>query len=547
MSNHFIRAAICSVCLTLSAIAQVPFLNQALSPVSIAPGSDAFTLTVNGTGFTKSAYVSWDRSKRTTTFISSSQLQASIKATDVASAKTGWITVTNPGTGGGTSNVIFFPVTTDRSTLSFADTTPFDTEDVVVVGDFNNDGKLDVVAAPQGGPTNLYLGNGKGGFESPIQVTLGSFTQMVAGDFNGDGNLDIAGFWDEEFYIYLGNGDGTFTQTFSLSTEPLEITAMATADFNGDGKLDLYISGWETGPDYFEIYNGNGDGTFTLGGSYYTGTAPAGYIPGIPAIGDFSGNGYLGLVIGGESEDGVNTVSVWSGSADGGLTQVGTVSGATGGNFAAADLNNDGNLDVVSDTGCVLLGNGNGTFSSCSYLSSTGVIDGIGDFNGDGIPDLANDEVAILLGAGNGTFPTVFTLGGGDGRPPGAIGDFNNDGLLDVVSSAGSVFLQKTVVLAPANLLFGDQSVGTKSTPQTTTLTNIGTSSLTIDKISITGKNSKQFLQTNDCGTSLAAGDSCTISVTFEPTKSGSFTPELSVTYKGAASPQTVYLSGTGT
>jgi len=533
------------VLLTIAAAAQVPFLNQALNPASIAPGSKAFTLTVIGTGFKTSAFVNWDGSKRATTYISSSQLQASIKATDVASAKTAWITVTNPAPGGGTSNVIFFPVTTERSTLSFADTTSFEA-DSVVVGDFNNDKKLDVVASSESA-TNLYLGNGRGGFESPIQVTLGSFTQMVAGDFNGDGNLDIAGFWGENLYVYLGNGDGTFTQSFSLSTEPLEITAMATADFNGDGKLDLYISGWETGPNYVQIYNGNGDGTFTLGGSYYTGTAPTGYIPGIPAIGDFTGNGYLGLVIGGESEDGVFTVSVWTGSADGGLTQTGTVSGATGFNFAAADLTNNGKLDVVTDTGCVLLGNGNGTFSSCSYLSSTGVIDGIGDFNGDAILDLANNQVAILLGAGNGTFPTVFTLGGGGGHPPGAIGDFNNDGLLDVVSSTGYVFLQKTVVLAPADLFFGDQSVGAKSAPQTATLTNIADSALTIDKISITGKNSSQFAQSNNCGTSLAAGDSCTISVTFAPTKSGSFTAELSVTYKGAASPQTAYLSGTGT
>jgi archaellum component FlaF (FlaF/FlaG flagellin family) len=100
--------------------------------------------------------------------------------------------------------------------------------------------------------------------------------------------------------------------------------------------------------------------------------------------------------------------------------------------------------------------------------------------------------------------------------------------------------------MSPTSLTFADQNVGTKSPPQTDTLTNIGSTALSIEKIGITGADPKDFLETNNCPASLPAEKSCAIKVTFKPTAVGTRFASLSVSYKGIGSPQIVPLSGTG-
>ena len=75
------------------------------------------------------------------------------------------------------------------------------------------------------------------------------------------------------------------------------------------------------------------------------------------------------------------------------------------------------------------------------------------------------------------------------------------------------------------------------------TLSNTGTAPLSISGISTTGS----FQQTNNCGTQLAAGANCSISVTFSPTAAGTQTGTLAVADNAAQSPQSVALSGVGT
>ncbi len=96
--------------------------------------------------------------------------------------------------------------------------------------------------------------------------------------------------------------------------------------------------------------------------------------------------------------------------------------------------------------------------------------------------------------------------------------------------------------LSTTALTFGEQGVGTTSTAQTLTLTNTGTGVLTLGTITA----STQFAQTNICATKLAAGASCTISVSFAPTLQGILDGTLTVQDDGAGSPHTVALSGIG-
>ena len=103
------------------------------------------------------------------------------------------------------------------------------------------------------------------------------------------------------------------------------------------------------------------------------------------------------------------------------------------------------------------------------------------------------------------------------------------------------------VSLSPSTLSFGNVSVGIVSAPQSITLTNVGASSLKVTGVSITGTNAGDFSQTNTCGSSVAAKASCTITVTFKPTATGSRRATLNVSDNGGASPQMIGLSGTGT
>jgi hypothetical protein len=102
------------------------------------------------------------------------------------------------------------------------------------------------------------------------------------------------------------------------------------------------------------------------------------------------------------------------------------------------------------------------------------------------------------------------------------------------------------VTLTPNQLSFGNKPVGSTSAPLTTTLQNTGQAVLVISNIAISGTNRGDFTQTNDCGTSVAAGASCTFSVTFAPTASGNRSASLSITDNAGGSPQQVSLTGTG-
>ena len=114
------------------------------------------------------------------------------------------------------------------------------------------------------------------------------------------------------------------------------------------------------------------------------------------------------------------------------------------------------------------------------------------------------------------------------------------------LSGTGTAPLAPIASLTPASLSFSAIS-GTSSASQTATLSNTGNAALTIGGITIGGANPGDFSETNNCGTSLAAGTSCSISVTFSPASVANFTATLAVADNAAGTPQTATLSGTGT
>ena len=101
-------------------------------------------------------------------------------------------------------------------------------------------------------------------------------------------------------------------------------------------------------------------------------------------------------------------------------------------------------------------------------------------------------------------------------------------------------------IVSPTSISFGNQSVGTGSTVRSATLTNTGNADMNVPSISVSGTNAGDFSQTNSCGSIVAAGSNCTISVTFTPTATGTRRATITIADDATSSPQTVTLSGRG-
>jgi hypothetical protein len=546
-----------------------------LVPVSAKPGSGGFTLTVYGANLVAGSVLNWNGSPRATQVVSSDQLTATINAQDVSKAGTASVTIVNPAPGGGASNVAYFPVQLPSATLALAPDPQLREPGVVAVGDFNGDGKLDLVIGNgcdyygcSSATLDFYAGKGDGTFASPIQTLIpygiGPYAiSLFVADFNADGKADVAftgwdGFGDdsEGGMILLSNGDGTFTSAGSYA-DALE----ATGDLNGDGLPDLIAtgpSGGGYGPEA-TIWLSNGHGAYTES-QYLDDLGEDG-----AALGDFNGDGKLDLVLAaGDPFYHIKAVYVALGNGDG--TFQSPVFYQTPNNayhVLAVDLNRDGKLDLVTDGICVLFGNGDGTFNPGPCVDAAQGPMALGDFNTDGKVDVAivggnPQALNVYFGHGDGTFsspliyvlPTspIYSAPGGSAEIALSSGDFRNDGRAGFAVSGtptAAVYEQTVASVTPTAVAFGTVELFGTNPSQTVTFHNLKASSLQITGIKITGIDAGAFSQTNDCGKSLPGGGSCQIQVTFTP-KAGDNSAYLVVDYQGIGQQQTVPLSGIG-
>jgi len=337
----------------------------------------------------------------------------------------------------------------------------------IVAADLNHDGKTDLAFVNAGVATvSICLGNGDDTFTCedntiPLFLPHGASgsASIVAVDFNGDGNLDLVtnALLQNEVYLLMGNGDGTFQSPqqvegdgndTQISTEQYPVSNgpayLAVGDFNRDGKPDLAITEHEGGA--VALLMNNTLPTPEPGGdSFATPTSWTnmnGNMADSITLADFNHDGYVDTAVAYLEDNDVRVLM----HGNTGAVAVYPV-GDQPYDVVSGDLNGDGYADLVTaNTGdgtvSVMLNNGssgNGTFASAATYSvgHDPFQVAIGDLNGDGIPDLAvtnngDNTVSILYGAAGGTFTAGPTLTTG-AQPYGvAIGDFSNTGRNDI-------------------------------------------------------------------------------------------------------------------
>ena len=430
------------------------------------------------------------------------------------------------------------------------------------VADMNRDGRLDIIASDWAGNSlAILLGNGDGTFQAPqITTDLPANSWNVAiSDFNEDGVLDVAAGANgaQSVSIFLGIGDGTLSAPENVPASSYALFIRA-ADMNGDGHSDLVV-GSQNG--VTTILLGNGDGTFQ---SPLSTTQQSDYAE---DVGDFNGDGHLDIVAAGEANtllylgNGDGTVQEAQSFANNGFSY-GVVAGpfATGGGLGFATTNfNNGKLVVLLQTlslspspvdfGDQAAGSKSGpqVVTVTNSTSNTVNISGI-SFIGANAGDFAETNTcgSSLASAATCTINLTFTPGAAGART--ATLNLSDDAPASpqAVDLSGTGVSAAIAVLSATSLDFAPQLLGSSSVQKTVNLQNTGNIPLALTSIHVTGTDAADFIESDNCGVSVAPSVTCALAVTFTPSAIGSRGAAISITSSASETPATVSLEGTG-
>ncbi|XUM03101.1 FG-GAP-like repeat-containing protein [Streptomyces venezuelae ATCC 10712] len=327
----------------------------------------------------------------------------------------------------------------------------------VAIGDLNGDGTPDLVTAIRAEGLGVFLGSGGGAFgavtkyAAPRTSSSLFLHSAVVRDINGDGHQDVVSqdARGNVALVWLGDGTGALGTGSVVQLNPTAgcdttggnpcvvrfPTDAVVGDFDEDGKPDLATS--NTNTHNVSVVAGHGDGTFGAATQFAlgAGTGPQGV-----AAADLDADGHLDLVTANTAN---STLSVLVGDGHGGFGAPSTIpAGVTlPSELKLADVDENGTLDaVVAAPGvpgrvAVLTGDGAGGFGTASVLSAGANLTSVSvsDLNGDGHTDLVaasseSSEIVVLEGDGTGAFGSPLAFGLDGGGNPQAVAVADLDG-----------------------------------------------------------------------------------------------------------------------
>lgn len=301
-------------------------------------------------------------------------------------------------------------------------------------GDFNGDGKLDFISS-QGAINQVYIGQGDGTFTLGVTLPIAAAFMYdgLAADLNQDGKLDFVttDSVSNTVVIYHGNGNATFQAGISIATGLAQTRPVRAGDINGDGLLDLVAGdAFVTGASII-LNRGSGQ--------YATATTQA--LNQSFELADFNQDGYVDFLAA------QTNPKIYFGSSSGTFSQSPSITLASTGfnRVSTADINGDGNADIIGWASglSVALGDGKGGFgsftSSLTQFNYNPDVPVFNDFNGDGHLDAALytyvNTIDVFYGKGDGTFSARNSYSTGAGSGAGmSSGDFTGDGVTDLLA-----------------------------------------------------------------------------------------------------------------
>lgn len=274
----------------------------------------------------------------------------------------------------------------------------------LAIADFNGDGFADLaVTYHSSHDVNVLLGDGAGSFRESFRMPAGGRSRWItAADINHDSipDLVIACSGAKKVVTALGRGDGTFERIHEYGTDG-EASSVLVADVTHDGIADLITADYRiAGGNTISVYAGRGDGTFQDRKVF-----PAGHGPLALAIADVNKDGVPDLM----SADFWDSISVLQGNPNGFARPEFIKQGKANGFVVAADMDGDGNTDMVvvsehSNEARILYGDGSGRFPSSQVFATSTYPDSVAvaDFDHDGRPDFVvgsvfGDQVSVYL------------------------------------------------------------------------------------------------------------------------------------------------------
>ncbi len=510
-----------------------PISMISLSPPSAAAGGSNFTLTITGAGFTSGTQVWVNNTFRSSTFVNSTTLQVTITANDIASPTAFQIFVQNFPTGWTGCSVSaalpFFvyqstvAITTNPASLTFANQAAGTTsavKSVTLTNTGSSSASLSISSSGDFAQTNTCNGSLSAGSSCTVSV---KFTPTNVGTINGA--VTVIDNAPNSPQIVSLSGSGVVPLTLSPTSLAFGNIAVGSTS---PAKTATVTNNEKTALNF----------TFAASGNYAavgSGTAPCS----------------SSLAAGASCTLSVTFTPTANGSINGAVTvsdstivrqqEVALSGTGTGGSTAPLKFNPASltfasqAFKTASPAQTVTVTN-----TSASSVTISGIA-GSGNYTAAGTGTTPCKAGTVLAKNATCTMNVTFTptyLGTIKGTITVSDNASVNQQILNVTGSA-----VLPVTFSPVSLTFAAQSVGTTSAPQTITLTN--NLSTTLSKIAISA--SGDFaLATNTCASTLATHAQCTVSVAFTPSQTGSIKGAVTLTDSAVPSPQVVNLAGTG-